>query len=35
MLTRDGVMFFFDSLSTLQEIKVFGFWGKYGCKAET
>jgi hypothetical protein len=24
-----------DSLGTLREIKVFGFWGEYGRKAET
>ena len=24
-----------DSFSTLREIKVFGFWGEYGRKAET
>ncbi len=29
-------MFFtFDALGTLREIKVFGFWGEYGRKAET
>ncbi|KAF2123271.1 hypothetical protein P153DRAFT_179268 [Dothidotthia symphoricarpi CBS 119687] len=26
---------FSDSLGTLREIKVFGFWGEYGRKAET
>ena len=35
MPTRDRAMFFIDSLGTLREIKVFGFWGEYGRKAET
>ena len=35
MPTRDRVVFFFDPLGTLREIKVFGFWGEYGRKAET
>ena len=30
-----GRCYFFDSLGTLREIKVFGFWGEYGRKAET
>ena len=35
MPTRDRTMLFFDSFGTLREIKVFGFWGEYGRKAET
>ena len=35
MPTRDRAMLLFDSLGTLREIKVFGFWGEYGRKAET
>ena len=34
MPTRDRAMLFFDSLGTLREIKVFGFCGEYGRKAE-
>ena len=30
----DGVINF-DPFGTLREIKVFGFWGEYGRKAET
>jgi hypothetical protein len=30
-----GRCYYFDSLGTLREIKVFGFWGEYGRKAET
>ena len=36
MPTRDRANSIFDvSLGTLREIKVFGFWGEYGRKAET
>eukprot|EP00468_Gymnochlora_sp_CCMP2014_P000538 CAMPEP_0167743106 /NCGR_PEP_ID=MMETSP0110_2-20121227/1827_1 /TAXON_ID=629695 /ORGANISM="Gymnochlora sp., Strain CCMP2014" /LENGTH=36 /DNA_ID= /DNA_START= /DNA_END= /DNA_ORIENTATION= len=36
MPTRDwGTSFFTDFLSTSREIKVFGFRGEYGRKAET
>ena len=35
MPTRDRVSSFFGALGTLREIKVFGFWGEYGRKAET
>ena len=36
MPTRDrAVLFFYDPLGTLREIKVFGFWGEFGRKAET
>lgn len=31
-----GWLFYYnDALGTLREIKVFGFWGEYGRKAET
>lgn len=35
MPTRDRWVLFFDLIGTLREIKVFGFWGEYGRKAET
>jgi hypothetical protein len=35
MPTRDRTMLNYDSFGTLREIKVFGFWGEYGRKAET
>ena len=35
MPTRDRAMIYSVSLGTLREIKVFGFWGEYGRKAET
>ena len=30
-----GCRSFIDAIGTLREIKVFGFWGEYGRKAET
>ena len=30
-----GRCYYFDPFGTLREIKVFGFWGEYGRKAET
>ncbi|CQB88529.1 Uncharacterised protein [Chlamydia trachomatis] len=30
-----GCCSFIDAIGTLREIKVFGFWGEYGRKAET
>ncbi|EPS31650.1 hypothetical protein POX_u09932 [Penicillium oxalicum] len=35
MPTRDRTGFYDDPFGTLREIKVFGFWGEYGRKAET
>lgn len=35
MPIRDRTALFFDPFGTLREIKVFGFWGEYGRKAET
>jgi hypothetical protein len=35
MPTRDRATFISEWLGTLREIKVFGFWGEYGRKAET
>ena len=35
MPTRDRRVFFNDPAGTLREIKVFGFRGEYGRKAET
>ena len=35
MPTRDQQVLFDDLVGTLWETKVFGFRGKYGCKAET
>ncbi|THC87409.1 hypothetical protein EYZ11_013148 [Aspergillus tanneri] len=40
MINRDsrgriGRCFYYDPFGTLREIKVFGFWGEYGRKAET
>ena len=35
MPTRDRTVFIYDPFGTLREIKVFGFWGEYGRKAET
>jgi hypothetical protein len=35
MPTRDRRMTFSVAAGTLREIKVFGFWGEYGRKAET
>ena len=32
MSTRDQRAFFYDLVGTLQETKVFGFWGEYSCK---
>ena len=33
MLTRDQRALFYDLVGTLRETKVFGFRGKYSCKA--
>ena len=35
MSTRDQRALFYDLVGTLRETKVFGFRGKYSCKAET
>ena len=35
MSTRDQRALLYDLVGTLRETKVFGFRGKYGCKAET
>ncbi len=35
MPTGDQRFTFVEGVGTLREIKVFGFWGEYGRKAET